>query len=56
MSNIDAVIIMNLKQIIKKGIKMLIDADGSVQTALMRAGKKHLIAALDKILPDETQG
>ena len=44
---------MNFKSWVKKGIKLFIEADGSVTIILMRIGRKHLIAAVDRIIPDE---
>lgn len=42
-----------MKKTIKEGIKMVIDADGSITTLVVRASKKKLIHFLDILIPDE---
>ncbi len=46
---------MNIKKLIKHGIRLFIEADGSITVVIVRASRKQLIGILDLILPDEKE-
>ena len=44
-----------VRRAIKDGLRMCIEADGSLMTLVVRASKKKLIYALDYLIPDSPQ-
>jgi hypothetical protein len=43
---------MQLQKYVKNGLKMLIESDANLTTMMVRAGKKQLLAFLDRLIPD----
>ena len=44
---------MKIKRLLKNGIRLMIEADGSITTVIIRVSRKQLLAILDMILPDD---
>lgn len=46
---------MKIKKHFKTGVRLLIEADGSIITLVIRVSKAQLIAALDYLIPDDVE-